>query len=381
MTLRNSTGNVVTAPFTVKAGTSSDVVAHLTSDATRTGVVTVFVNDLSPVGRGKTRLVVSHVAVAPPADIRVDGSPLFRNVANGESLSLVVPAKAYSMDIVPTATTGPAILAPVMLTLRAGTLTRVFAIGDPASGSTADVVAGDLRFADRFRRTEAGPDRGRRPDGRLLRQQRPGTERARRPRARPRPARRDRYPPRGGRARPHRWPDDRSPARTVTRWTTWCLVGLGTYGAVMAVTGVTLALDGLAGAPSAEGDRVSVMSAPQTGPDGAALPALPISPDLPVSPSLVAAAPLSSLTAVEPLHGSDRTPTPPPRWASRARRPPDPGRPLLPSGRARPCRTARPRRSSPRTSRTTAPCRSRTTRGWSAAGRAVRCRASTSAAS
>ncbi len=139
LALRDGTSTLVSARFTVTAGASLDVVAHRTADASRQPVITVFPNDLSPVAPNKVRLVVSHVAVAPPADIRVDGDPLFRNVANGESLSLVLPAKRCKIDVVPTATTGPAILAPIDLTLMQGTLTRVFAIGDSTEG-TADAV-------------------------------------------------------------------------------------------------------------------------------------------------------------------------------------------------------------------------------------------------
>jgi hypothetical protein len=139
LALRDGTNTLVSARFTVNAGTSLDVVAHRTADASRQPVITVFPNDVSPTAPNKVRLVVSHVAVAPPADIRVDGDPLFRNVANGESLSLVVPAKECKIDVVPTATTGPAILAPIDLRLMQGTLTRVFAIGDATAG-TADAV-------------------------------------------------------------------------------------------------------------------------------------------------------------------------------------------------------------------------------------------------
>ena len=89
---------------------------------------------------GVAGLLVSHVAVAEPADIRVDGRPLFRNVANGESLNVTVPAKEYSVDIVSTAAAGPAILAPVRLTVAVGTLTRVFAVGNPADGTVDAVV-------------------------------------------------------------------------------------------------------------------------------------------------------------------------------------------------------------------------------------------------
>ncbi len=139
VTLRNGTATVVSARFAVTAGTSIDVVAHRSADASRAGVVTVFVNDLEPVGPGKTRLVVSHVAVAPPADIQVDGTALFRNVANGESLSVTVPAKSYRLAIVPTGG-GPQILAATGVRVQAGTLTRVFAVGDASANSAAAVV-------------------------------------------------------------------------------------------------------------------------------------------------------------------------------------------------------------------------------------------------
>lgn len=139
LTLKTGSTTVTTAKFTVKAGASIDVVAHRLADATRAPAVTVFRNDLGAVAPSKARLVVSHVAEAPPADIRVNGKPLFRNVANGESLSLVVPAKTYSVDVMPT-TGGQPILEPIKLSVKAGTLTRVFAIGDPAAGTMDAVV-------------------------------------------------------------------------------------------------------------------------------------------------------------------------------------------------------------------------------------------------
>ncbi len=142
LVLRTGTRTVTSAAFTVTAGRSIDVVAHRAADAAQTARVIVFRNDLSPVGRGKSRLVVAHTAVAPPADVRVDGAVLFRNVASGESLSLLVPAKTYEVEVVPAAGSGSGprtILGPVRLTVKPGTLTRVFAVGDPSNG-TADAV-------------------------------------------------------------------------------------------------------------------------------------------------------------------------------------------------------------------------------------------------
>jgi hypothetical protein len=137
--LRSETAAVVSARFTVASGENLDVVAHRAADVAMTPVITVFRNDLSAVGPGKTRLVVSHVAVAEPADIRLNDKPYFRNVANAESLSVVVPAGSYSLDVVPTAATGKTVLAPVRVAAAPGTLTRVFAFGNPDQ-NTSDAI-------------------------------------------------------------------------------------------------------------------------------------------------------------------------------------------------------------------------------------------------
>ncbi len=113
------------------AGSSKDVVIHLPASASAKPTVTEFENDLSSPPRGKATLAVAHTAAVPPADIRVDGKVLFENVANGESLTLVVPAGTYTVDIVPTGKDGPAVLGPLELPVKAGGLDRVFAVGDP----------------------------------------------------------------------------------------------------------------------------------------------------------------------------------------------------------------------------------------------------------
>jgi hypothetical protein len=141
--LRAGARTVTSASFRVPAGRSIDVVAARAADAGQSARVVVFRNDLGPVGRGKARLVVAHAAVAPPADVRLDGSVLFRDVSAGESLSLLVPAKSYTVDAVPVAGGGN-VLEPVELSLKAGTLTRVFAVGDPSTG-TADAVVQVLK--------------------------------------------------------------------------------------------------------------------------------------------------------------------------------------------------------------------------------------------
>jgi len=119
---------------------SQDVVVHWPADITDSPEVTVFNNDVNSVAAGKARLTVAHTAVVPPADIRVDGKVLFANIANGEFVSAVVPASTYSVDIVPTGQSTDPLLGPVDLPVKAGVLTRVFAIGVPKDGSMDAVV-------------------------------------------------------------------------------------------------------------------------------------------------------------------------------------------------------------------------------------------------
>jgi hypothetical protein len=140
VSLRTGPTSVVDSRVAVAAGESLDVVAHPDATSGTSAALTSFRNDRASVAPGKVRLAVAHTAAAPPADITVDGKVLFSNVANSEALSVVVPAGTYTVAIVPAATRGDPILGPVDLPIAAGTLTRVFAIGDVRSGTMDAVV-------------------------------------------------------------------------------------------------------------------------------------------------------------------------------------------------------------------------------------------------
>ena len=133
-------GASVTATLRVAAGASVDAILHRQADVTKPPEFTAYTNDLSAVTAGSSRLTVAHTAAVGPADIRVKGKVLFANVANGEQLTLTVPAGTYPVDIVPTATTGPVVFGPVDLVVGKASLTRVFAIGVAATGSMDAVV-------------------------------------------------------------------------------------------------------------------------------------------------------------------------------------------------------------------------------------------------
>ena len=128
------------------AGSNSDVVLHLPVSASDDPLITVFKNDLAAVPKAKAAISVAHTAAVPPADIRVNGKVLFANVANGESLYLVVPAATYEVDIVPAGEVKPVVLGPIKLPVKGGSLTRVYAVGDPSS-KTMNVAWHTIRVA------------------------------------------------------------------------------------------------------------------------------------------------------------------------------------------------------------------------------------------
>jgi len=133
-------GESVSATVSVPAGGNLDAVIHRQVDPSKAPVVTTFPNDLSPVAAGSGRLVVAHTAAVGPADVRVDQKVLFANIANGEALTVTVPAGTYTVDIVPAATSGPVVFGPADVPVKATALTRVFAIGVAATNSMDAIV-------------------------------------------------------------------------------------------------------------------------------------------------------------------------------------------------------------------------------------------------
>ncbi|WP_246485919.1 DUF4397 domain-containing protein [Kribbella qitaiheensis] len=152
VTAREGGKVVIERVVTVGADSNLDVVVHRPAAPTAAPVITTYANKLTGIPKDKAALRVAHTAAVGPADIRVNGKVLFANVANGESLDVVVPAGTYSVEIVPAGATSPVILGPLALPVKAGYLTRVFAIGEPNS-KTMNVTVTSLRLPS------AGSDR------------------------------------------------------------------------------------------------------------------------------------------------------------------------------------------------------------------------------
>lgn len=116
----------------VSAGLNASVIAHLTEDGTPT--LGVFVNDVSVLDEGDSRLTVRHTAAAPAVDVWADGDVIVSNLANPEEATLEVPAGTYAVAVSATGTEDP-VLGPVDLQTAGGTAYFVYAIGSLDAGT------------------------------------------------------------------------------------------------------------------------------------------------------------------------------------------------------------------------------------------------------
>ena len=131
------------AAVDVTAGRSTDVVVHLPAAKSGTPMATAVHDPLGNVAAGLGRVLVAHVATAPPADVEVDGKAAFTDVANGQFATADVPAGVHSVLVLPASGSGAAFLGPLDLDAKAGMLTSVYAVGNPDDDSM-DVVVHQL---------------------------------------------------------------------------------------------------------------------------------------------------------------------------------------------------------------------------------------------
>lgn len=144
----DSTGAAITATVDVVRGASRDVVLHRPAAVGGAPVAHVYASPEGPIGPDKARVLVAHTATVPPADVVVDGTPVFTNIANGEFADADVPAGPHQVEVVPTGTSGPAVLGPLEVDLPARTLTMVYAVGNPSNGSMTVIARSSPLAAD-----------------------------------------------------------------------------------------------------------------------------------------------------------------------------------------------------------------------------------------
>ncbi len=129
-----------TATVDVTAGESADVVVHRPADVGGTPVVSVYPTPSDPLDPGKARVLLAHTATTAPADVVVDGQTVFTNIANGEFAQADVAAGGHEVSLLPAGVTGTPILGPLDVTLEEGTITAVYAYGNPKDGSMNVIV-------------------------------------------------------------------------------------------------------------------------------------------------------------------------------------------------------------------------------------------------
>ena len=129
---------VIDKSVELPAGANASLVAGL--DAAGKPTLFTFVNDVSAAGAGKGRLAVAHTAAAPPVDVLANGSPAFTNLANGNEVKTDLAAGTISASVVAAGTTTPVLIGPADVPVTAGMVTVVYAVGAPASGSTASTL-------------------------------------------------------------------------------------------------------------------------------------------------------------------------------------------------------------------------------------------------
>ncbi len=135
---KNTATPVITASVTLPAGANASLVAHLS--ASGTPELTTFVNDVSPAAAGDGRLIVRHTAAAPAVDVLANGKVAFANLSNPNEAMADLPAGTISASVTAAGTTTPVLIGPADVPVTAGMATVVYAIGSPASGTTASTL-------------------------------------------------------------------------------------------------------------------------------------------------------------------------------------------------------------------------------------------------
>jgi hypothetical protein len=124
----------------VTAGSSKDVVVHLPAQVGGSPVVNSYRTPMAPIAPGKARVLIAHTATVAPADVRVDGTVVFRDIANGEYATADLAAGTHTVALLPAGLDTHPILGPLQMSLQAGTVTMVYAVGNPRTHSMNVIV-------------------------------------------------------------------------------------------------------------------------------------------------------------------------------------------------------------------------------------------------
>ncbi|MGZ4716393.1 MAG: DUF4397 domain-containing protein [Acidimicrobiales bacterium] len=110
----------------VPAGANVSVVANLTGGMPN---LAVYANDVSGVAAGSGRVAVYHAADAPTVDVLVNGAPGISGLAQGQVATADLPTAAYDFTVTPAGDPNTVVLDLPGVTVPAGKLLQVFAVG------------------------------------------------------------------------------------------------------------------------------------------------------------------------------------------------------------------------------------------------------------
>jgi len=127
----------VTATIDLAAGNRYDAVAHV--DQAGAPIVSLFLDDVSPLPPGQARAVVRNTAATGPIDVRFGPTAAAAALANGAGSTTLLPAGVYELAVSATGTPTP--ITPTRnVTYPEGTATFMYLIGS-SQAQTLDWLA------------------------------------------------------------------------------------------------------------------------------------------------------------------------------------------------------------------------------------------------
>ncbi|PKH38418.1 protein of unknown function [Nocardioides alpinus] len=140
VTFLDESGDVVVdTGVDLEAGSVQDLVVHRPAEVGGDPVATLYATSTETIAAGKARVLVAHTASVAPADVRIDGAVVFRNIANGEFATADVAEGAHVAELVPSGLTTRPILGPLDVTLANASATMIYAVGN-AEDDSMDVI-------------------------------------------------------------------------------------------------------------------------------------------------------------------------------------------------------------------------------------------------